>query len=113
MTLDQWLERKRQQLSDDAVAKKDSQAALHELLTLFEQLPSEERLEADHVVATWLESSDERKRFDAEFIIEELTIRSAVPALRRLAQSLTVSADPFASNELAKVTRILHVLSIR
>lgn len=110
MTFGDWLEATRQELLDLAIARKDPQAILNDLLILFEQLSPHQRSEADRIVATWLESSDEGKRFEAEFIVEELKIRSAVPALRRLAQSLAASADPFASSELAKVNRILQLV---
>jgi hypothetical protein len=71
MTFGDWLESQRQQLSDDAIAKKDSQAALFDLLALFEHFPPDQRREAEHIVATWLESSDEGKRFDAAFLVNE------------------------------------------
>lgn len=52
-------------------------------------------------------SDEENVRFDALSLIEDFKIRSAVPALRKLADRLEHQDQPGAPYEWAKVKRIL------
>jgi len=95
----------------EALELKDSYLALDRLHTLYRGLDSLERELADQVVAEWLLSDDEAKRFDAVALIRDFKIGSAVPALQRLADELDRSKDPGAGFEREKVNGLLAELT--
>lgn len=110
MTFDDWFEREWQGLHDAGVAQRDLQSVLEYAEQLYDSLAPGERQEADRILSTWLQTGDEARRFDAEWLIEKFCIRSAIPSLRQLAQSLAVSPEPGGVYELEKVARILQRL---
>jgi len=91
----------------DALARKDSQAATIEMITLSEALATAERTSADEVITGWALAPDERKRFDALAVIDRFQIRSVAPQLAMLLSALSNSSDPGAPFEMMKVKRIL------
>jgi hypothetical protein len=92
-------------------AEKVSQAALFELSQYYLSLPVVERRTIDGVLAEWVLSDNESKRFDALALIDEHRIRSALPALEDLCQKLEKSREPGARFEKAKVDRIVAALT--
>lgn len=100
-----------ERLDADARESKTSQQAVVELAGHYARLSPSERLVIDELLAEWAISDDEAKRFDALALISEHRIRSAVPALRQLANRLEETPTPAAPYEWAKVNRILGKLS--
>jgi hypothetical protein len=92
------------------VGRKNSQGALLEFMQLYESLEPDERFLADQVIADWIESENDRKRFDALAMVDRFRIRAAIGQLRRAEAELASSGDHTASYELAKVRRILLTL---
>jgi hypothetical protein len=95
----------RQAVDREAQALKNPFHALKLLRTLYEKFDVAERAMADQVIAEWALSDDENTRFDAQTLIEEFKIRSALPALKKLAMRLAASTAVGASNELELVNR--------
>jgi hypothetical protein len=93
-----------------ALAEKDSQQATLALITRFRGLPPDEGLLADEIIAEWVLSTEERKRFDALAVISMFGLRSAIPNLHVLQSQLARSDDAGAPFELKKVQRILDAL---
>lgn len=98
-------------LDRKALASKNSQGALIDLMRLYAGFSPEERAMADQVLADWVESPDARKRFDALALVDRFAIDAALPGLRRLEADLERRKDHEAPFELAKVRRILQRLS--
>ncbi len=110
MTLDEFrekMERFWESANREALELKDSYLALERLHSLYRRFDSSERQLADQVVAEWVRSNEEAKRFDAVALIREFKIGRAVPALRELADDLGQSDDPGAPFEREKVERLL------
>ena len=102
-----WAERDAREVAD-----KTSQGALLEFMRLYETLEPDDRGHADQVIVDWIQSENERKRFDALAMVDRFRIRAAVGQLRREETELAASKDHTAPYELAKVRRILlHIES--
>ncbi len=101
----------RQAVHREARALKDPYHALDLLLTLYEKFDAKERTMADQVVAEWALSEDENTRFDAQALIGEFKIRSALPALEKLVMRLAASTAVGAANELELVNRLIADLT--
>jgi len=91
-------------------AGKLSEAAPIELSEYYLSLPLGKRQTIDAVLADWILSDNESKRFDALYLIYEHQIRSALPALEKLREKLGKSREPGARFEKAKVERIVAAL---
>lgn len=104
-----WVEL-RERLDDDARASKSSHAVVLELSRRYQALDESERPEVDELLAEWVLSEDEGRRFDALAVIADNKVVHAVPALRELAERLEASDAPNAPFEWAKVNRILGKL---
>ena len=102
-TMDQWWTR----ANADALASKDSMQVLQDLRGILRTLSSDERDEVDEVICEWVLSSNEGKRYDARVLINEFSIRSAVPYLQKLESQLLTKRDPGAPFELQRVRQIL------
>jgi hypothetical protein len=89
------------------VARKNSQGALLAFIDLYERLDSDERELADRIIAEWVASGNERKRFDALAMVDHFRIRAATAQLKTAEAELAERKDPEAPYELAKVRRIL------
>ena len=92
-------------------AEKASQAALFELSRYYLSLTPAGKDAINDLLAEWVVSDDESKRFDALALIDEHRISSALPALHRLGEELDKSTDPGAPYERAKVDRIVAGLA--
>lgn len=101
----------RERAEREAVAAKNAQAVVFELSRQYAALDGSERSEVDLLLADWIESDDEAKRFDALALVEMHEIASAAPALRALAARLEASTTPGAPYEWAKVNRVLGFLA--
>jgi len=73
----------------------------------YRALGDAERNVVDDLLAEQVISSDENVRFDALATVREFRIRSALPALRVLAQRLEHEASTGAPYEWAKVNRLI------
>lgn len=94
-------------ISQAAIANKQSQDALGQFADRYRSLTPNDRSIVDRLLAEQVLSDDENVRFDALSLIEDFKIRSATPALRRLADRLEHQERPGAPYEWAKVNRIL------
>ena len=100
----------RRSVDDEATSLKSPYVVLERLRTLYDKFDGSERLMADEVLSEWVLSEDEKVRFDALALIDELKIKMAAPALNELATRLASSGAPSAPYELKKVLRILALL---
>jgi hypothetical protein len=90
--------------------EKDSQVVADELRALYLSFDESERLDADDIIAQWVLSNDEKKRFDALILIADMKIYSAKPTLELLARRLASDLRPGAPYDLAKLQRISAAL---
>ena len=93
-----------------AIAHKNSQAALLALFEFYGALGEEDRAVADEVLKGWLSDSDAAKQYDAIGAIRRFRIISAVPQLQALAASLRQREDPTSRYTLLKVRELLQTL---
>ena len=100
---------------DSAIAEAEecrmSMLVPQRLATYYKALGRGDQLLAVPIVCEWLLSDDESRRWDAEFLVSEFSIREAVPTLRSLAERLEGETTPDAPYEWAKVNRLLAGLS--
>ena len=114
MTLTEFrnqMEAYRREADEAAMSLKDSSLALERLHSLYQKFDDEERMMADHVLAEWALSEDEKVRFDALALIDDFNIATAFPTLKKLAERLATSGAPGAPYELQKLRRIIGSLS--
>ncbi len=90
--------------------EKDSMGAIIELYQRYGDLDPAERAEANEALLEALREGDEDKRFDALAIIDEFSLREAIPDLRALSARLQFDNSPGAPFEVAKIGRILEKL---
>lgn len=90
---------------------RDPMAPVELLSELYSALADDERDVADALLAEDLLSDDSGVRYDALWIVNDLAIKSAVPALQALASRLAASAELDATFELQKVGRLLQKLT--
>ena len=100
----------RESMNAQALAAKESQAALFRLFDRYQSLPASERPIIDELLAEQLLSLDETDRFDAVALIDKFAITSALPALRTLADRLEGEAQVGAPYEWTKVNRVIGKL---
>ncbi|MEJ7786517.1 MAG: hypothetical protein WKF96_17075 [Solirubrobacteraceae bacterium] len=86
---------------------KDPFLALDRLFTLYRSLDPVERELAHQVLAEWLVSDDETKRFVAVALVREFRVVTAAPALRQLSDQLQRCDGPGAPFERRKVEDLL------
>lgn len=77
---------------------------------VFADLPTPEQKMLSGLLAKWVVSADEGKRFDALALIREHELVSCLPALKALAARLVKSKEVGAPYELAKVKSIICLL---
>ena len=77
----------------EAAQRKDSQHALEVRVRFFEGIEGSDRDEAEAALSDWVFSTDPRRQFDALATIERLEVRSALPAVRRLADEFERSTS--------------------
>jgi cysteinyl-tRNA synthetase len=97
----------REAVDREAEALKDSYHALEQLRALYRKFDTGERAMADQVLTEWLQSEDESVRFDAQALIDDFKIRSALPALKKLVVRLASNNAVGALHELQLVNRII------
>ena|SRR5438876_8352352 len=114
MNLDEFrreMETYRQAVEKEGEALRDAYHSLDRLCALYHKFDAKERVMADQVIAEWALSEDENTRFDAQALIDEFKIRSALPALKKLVTRLTASKAVGAANELELVNRLIADLT--
>jgi hypothetical protein len=100
----------RQDAERRATERKDSMFALEVLFDGYSALHDERRTLAEQVLAEWVLSPDEVRRYDGIALIRKFRVRSAVPALQALARRLESETTPGAPFELAKVRTLMAEL---
>jgi hypothetical protein len=114
MTLDEFrteLDSYLQVVIAEGDSLKDPYVALERLSARYKGLDADDRFIADTILGEWVLSNSERIRSLAEILIDDLKVRTAVPALQELAGRLASSGDVSAPYELKIVSRILVELS--
>jgi hypothetical protein len=96
----------------EAADFKDPVRALERLAGFYRNLDPREREFADRLLAEWVLSNEETKRFDAVALIREFEVASAAPELRELVDMLGRSDDPGAPFEREKVVALLRDLGL-
>ena len=94
-------------LDADAQAAKFSHEAVLRLADFYRGLDEEDKHVVDEVLASWVREGDARRRFDALALIDELEIRSALPALKAELIGLSEAVGPSAPTDRAKLRRIV------
>ena len=94
----------------EADSLKDPFLAMERVQTAYRAFEPLERAHVEEVLAEWVLSEDEAKRFDAIAVVRELGVVSATPALRSLEARLRQSDDPGAPFEREKVSDVLSEL---
>jgi hypothetical protein len=92
----------------EAIRNKQSQEAIGAMAARYQSLPSADRIIVDELLAQQVLAQDEPTRFDAIALIDLFNIRSARPALVRLAARLESDGSPGAPYERARVDRLLE-----
>lgn len=95
----------------EALATKDSHVPLDRLHALYRSLAPTERKPGDQVLAEWVLSPEEVKRFDAIALIREFGVKSTESALRQLVDRLEGSDEPGARFEREKALGLLAELA--
>ena len=98
-------------VSKEAEEMKDSYLALQRLSELYQRFSPEDRDRADRVLSEWIVSDDEDVRFDAQSLIRKFTVKSTIPALRRLDEKLATSAEVSAPFEREVVVDLIAELT--
>lgn len=97
---------------EEGLEMKDAYSPLFRLNELYKRLDESERSSVDQILAEWLLSEREDKRFAAMSLISDFRIRSARDALAELVDRLAKSSDPGAPFECEKAARIIGELAI-
>lgn len=84
--------------------------ATDELSHLYTELHSTDQRAIDDLLAEWLLSVDEVKRYDALALVRRHDIDSALPALRRLVDVAQADTSPRGADLLDHVSRVLGSL---
>ena len=98
-------------LDAEAMAAKQSQEATVRLTSFYGRLDAGDREVVDEVLAEWVVSGDDRRRFDALALICEFEIRSAVPALRTRLESVPEESGGPLTDERERLERLVVALS--
>jgi len=104
--MDEYWER----ANEEALRLKDSYLALDRLSGLYRKFDEDERSLADEVLAEWVLSDQQAKRFDAMALIRDFRVRSALPALEQLLTKLAADEAPGAPFEREKAADLIREL---
>lgn len=104
------LEAARRAAEAEGQASKEAMLPIERLRDAYIRFTPLERVLGEKVLAEWLDSDDENRRFDAMALIDELRVVAVAPALGRLADRLRESRAPGASFEQEKIGRIVDRL---
>jgi hypothetical protein len=105
------LEATRRTAESEGRVLKEATLPLVRLRDAYSRFTSSEQALAGRVLAEWLESDDENRRFDALALIDEFRVAAAVPALGWLADRLRQSRASGAPFERERIDRILAALA--
>ena len=100
-----------QQLQTRADALHDSQSVALGLLNAYDQLSVGERAEVQSILAEWLLSEDNRRRYDACFLITERLIRELAPAVGSAIDRLKGLPGPEARDEVEILEQLREALA--
>lgn len=100
-----------ERVNREALEFKDSYLALDRLSDFSAGLAPEELERADEVLADWVRSGDEGRRFDAMALIRRFRVTAAVPVLRELAADVAGSDRPGAPFEREKAEQLARELA--
>ena len=100
-----------QQLQAQADAFHDSQSVAFGLLNAYDQLSIEERAEVHPMLAEWLVSNDNRRRYDARFLITERSIRELAPSVASAIGRLKDLPGPEARDEVELLRQLQEELT--
>jgi hypothetical protein len=101
----------RQTADSEARSLKDPYVVLDRLHQLYVKFDGHEREMANNILSEWVLSEDAGLRFDAQALIDDFHIATAIPALQSLATRLSKDTAPGAPYELKKVNRIVERLN--
>jgi hypothetical protein len=105
------MDRMWEEVNAEAERMKDSFLALDRLHSWYQRLDQHARAKADEVLAEWLLSDVEAKRFDAVALVREFRIQRALSALQELSRRLGSSEQPSAPFEREKVDGLIAELT--
>jgi hypothetical protein len=100
-----------QQLQAQADAFHDSQSVAFGLLNAYDQLSAEERVQVHPMLAEWLVSNDNRRRYDARFVITERAIRELAPSVASAICRLKDLPGPEARDEVELLEQLQEELT--
>lgn len=98
------------EVSRHAIESKVSNDALRILENAYRALSLEERRLIDDVLIEDLLSEDELWRFDAQVLVDEFKIKSAIPALVELTRKLEGRREPSSHFESKRVSSLIDRL---
>jgi hypothetical protein len=98
-------------LDAEALAGKQSQEATVRLTSFYGELDEADRAVVDEALTDWVTADDDRRLFDALALIADFEIRSALPALKRRAESLAGATEGPPKYEREKIERVVRELS--
>ena len=104
-----WLE-KRDSLSKEAEANRDSQSVAFALLDVYDGLDELQREEVNAILADWLVSDDDSLRYDAGFLISQRCIKSMTGTVEKALTITESRTGVEARYEAKKLQRILDDL---
>jgi hypothetical protein len=104
------LEAARRAAESEGRALKNAMLPLERLREAYSRFTPEAQSIGGLILAEWLESEDENRRFDALVLIDEFRVAAAASVLQRLADKLRDSGAPGAPFEREKIGRILDRL---
>ncbi len=94
-------------LSATGDASKMSQAVAFGRLEEYDSLSADERPAVDRVLQDWMDSDDNRLRYDAKFLTSQRCIRAMKPAVEKAIAKCEKLAGPEAPDEAQDLRRIL------
>lgn len=100
-----------QQLQAQADTFHDSQSVAFGLLTAYDQLPAGERAKVHPLLTEWLLSNDNRRRYDAHFLITERSIRELAPSVMLAIDRLKNIPGPEARDEVELLRQLQKELT--
>jgi len=105
-----WEDR-RKALVEIAEIMKDSQSVSFGLLALYDSLSDGEKAAVNDLLAEWLISDDNTRRYDVEFLISQRCIKSLKTAVEKAIEIAQNRTDPGAEFDIENLLRILNELS--
>lgn len=105
------IENKLEQVYEDGASRaelnKDSGEPMASVAAFVAAQDADGRARVEQEIARWAERGDALRRFTALAVIDRLSLRSAIPTLRHLANRFESAEGPSAPYDWAKVNRIL------